>query len=302
VDSSPGEGSTFHFTARFGAEKTGVEKPTDRFLAFAGESEALLVDDNATNRRVLGEMLGEWGLRTRAVESGALALACLQEGRFSFAIVDSLIPGEDTCELVRRIVETVPASRVIVLTSMGDKRDSKRLRELGIEFFAAKPVNPADLYAHISQMSPPTTPASPKQAAVEWLAEPTRSLRILLAEDNAVNQRVAQRMLQKMGHEVVVAVNGRTAVDAITESRFDLVLMDVQMPEMDGFEATSAIRALEKQLRRDSMPVVAMTAHAMSGDREMCLSAGMDDYLAKPIDAAALSAVIEKFCSNVTVV
>jgi CheY-like chemotaxis protein len=107
-------------------------------------------------------------------------------------------------------------------------------------------------------------------------------------------------MLQKMGHEVVVAVNGRTTVDAVTQSRFDLVLMDVQMPEMDGFEATSAIRALEKQLRRDSTPVVAMTAHAMAGDRELCLSAGMDDYLAKPVDAAALSAVIEKFCSRVS--
>ena len=106
-------------------------------------------------------------------------------------------------------------------------------------------------------------------------------------------------MLQKMGHEVVVAVNGRTAVDAVTQSRFDLVLMDVQMPEMDGFEATSAIRALERRLRRDSMPVVAMTAHAMSGDRENCLSAGMDDYLTKPIDPAALLAVIEKFCSHV---
>jgi CheY-like chemotaxis protein len=109
-------------------------------------------------------------------------------------------------------------------------------------------------------------------------------------------------MLQKMGHEVVVAVNGRTAVDAMTHGQFDLVLMDVQMPEMDGFEATSAIRALEKQLRRDSTPVVAMTAHAMSGDRELCLSAGMNDYLAKPIDAVALSAVLEKFCSNFTVI
>jgi len=157
-------------------------------------------------------------------------------------------------------------------------------------------VNPAELYAGISRMLHSVTPVSPKQPEVQRLAESTRSLRILLAEDNAVNQRVAQRMLEKMGHEVVLAVNGRRAVDEVSLSRFDLVLMDVQMPEMDGFEATLAIRALEKHLRRDSMPVVAMTAHAMSGDREMCLSSGMDDYLAKPIDAAALSAMIEKFC------
>ena len=291
VDSRLGEGSVFHFTARF-----GVGKPAERFLAFPGQLEALIVDNNATNQRVLEESLGEWGLPTRSVESGALALACLEEGSFAFAIVDSLIPGEDTCELVRRIVEHVPASHVIVLTSMGDKRDSKRLRELGIVLFVAKPVNPAELYAHISQLTRGSGTASSTLPAIGRLAESTRSLRILLAEDNAVNQRVAQRMLQKMGHEVIVAVNGRTAVDAITQNQFDLVLMDVQMPEMDGFEATAAIRALEKHLRRDSTPVVAMTAHAMSGDRELCLSAGMDDYLAKPIDAAALSAVIEKFC------
>jgi signal transduction histidine kinase/DNA-binding response OmpR family regulator/ligand-binding sensor domain-containing protein len=293
VDSLPDEGSVFHFTAHF-----GVEKAMDQFLPFPGEPQVLLVDDNATNRRVLEEALSDWGLRTRAVDSGASALPCLEDGRFSFAIVDSLIPGEDTCEVVRRITEAIPASRIMLLTSLGDNRDSKRLRGMGIEFFVAKPVNPAELYAHISQMSRPTTPASSKQPSVERLAESTRSLRILLAEDNAVNQRVAQRMLQKMGHEVVLAVNGRTAVEAMTQGQFDLVLMDVQMPEMDGFEATSAIRALETELRRDSTPVVAMTAHAMSGDRELCLSAGMNDYLAKPIDVVALSAVIEKFCSN----
>jgi two-component system sensor histidine kinase/response regulator len=292
VDSSPDEGSAFHFTARF-----GVEKPTERFAGFSGEPEALLVDDNATNRRVIGEVMGEWGIRTRAVGSVEAGLTCLEDRQFSFAIVDSLIPGEDTCEVARRIVETMPANRVILLTSIGDNRDSDRLRELGIESYLAKPVNPAELYAGISQMSRPIS-ASPKRLAVERLAESTRSLRILLAEDNVVNQRVAQRMLQKMGHEVVVAANGRTAVDEVGLSRFDLILMDVQMPEMDGFEATSAIRALEKQLRRESIPVVAMTAHAMSGDRELCLSAGMDDYLAKPIDAAALSAMIEKFCSH----
>ena len=295
VDSWLGEGSVFHFTARF-----GVGERAERFLAFPGQLEALIVDDNATSRRVLEETLGEWGLRTRAAESGALALDCLEQGRFAFAIVDSRIPGEDTCELVRRMVETIPGSHIIVLTSMGDKRESKGLRELGIELFVAKPVNPADIYAHISQLTQPTTASSSKQPAVELLAESTRSLRILLAEDNAVNQRVAHRMLQKMGHEVSVVVNGRMAVDAVRKNQFDLVLMDVQMPEMDGFEATAAIRTLEKHLRRDSTPVVAMTAHAMSGDRELCLSAGMDDYLAKPVDAAALSAVIEKLCSNLT--
>ncbi len=205
VDSSQDMGSTFHFTARF-----GVGKPTDRFIVFPGEPEALIVDDNATNRRVLSDVLGEWGIQTRAVGSAEAALAFLEGGQFSFAIVDSALPGEDTCDLVRRIVEIVPANRAILLTSIGDNRDSERLRELGVESYLPKPVNPAELYAAISQMSRRITPASPSQPVVERLAESTRSLLILLAEDNAVNQRVAQRMLQKMGHEVVVAVNGRT--------------------------------------------------------------------------------------------
>jgi CheY-like chemotaxis protein len=295
VDSSPDNGSTFHFTAQF-----GVEKPTNRFIAFPGEPEALLVDDNTTNRRVIAELMGEWGLRTRAAESVDAALAFLEDGQFSFAIVDSALPGQNTCDLVRQIRDIIPPSRIMVLTSLGDNRDSACLRELGVEYYLAKPVNPAELYTMLSRMSQQIGSAAPRQPAAEQLAESTRSLRILLAEDNAVNQRVALRMLQKMGHEVVVAVNGRTTVDAVMQRRFDLVLMDVQMPEMDGFEATAAIRALEKQLRRDSTPVVAMTAHAMAGDRELCLSSGMDDYLAKPIGAAALSAVIEKFCSKVS--
>ena len=148
-------------------------------------------------------------------------------------------------------------------------------------------------------------PAPADTPATRSIAESTRSLRILLAEDNAVNQRVAQRMLQKMGHEVLVAGNGREAFEASQRERFDLVLMDVQMPEMDGFEATSAIRLFESQLRqahegRLPVPVVAMTAHAMSGDRDLCLAAGMDDYIAKPVDAGKLAGVIGKHCSRRT--
>jgi signal transduction histidine kinase/DNA-binding response OmpR family regulator/ligand-binding sensor domain-containing protein len=291
VESTPGAGSAFHFTARF-----GVEKPTDRWIAFPGEPQGLIVDDSATSRLVLGELMREWGVRARTVGCGDAALAALKDAQFSFAIVDSFMPGEDTCELLRHIVQTVPANRVIVLTTIGDNRESGRLRELGIESYVAKPVNPAELYDAISRTWRQASPPYPQHPVVEQFAESTRSLRILLAEDNAVNQRVAQRMLQKMGHDVVVAANGRAAVDEFTQNQFDLVLMDVQMPEMDGFQATAAIRVLERHLQRDGTPVVAMTAHAMSGDRENCLSFGMDDYLAKPIDAAALSAVIEKFC------
>ena len=147
------------------------------------------------------------------------------------------MPGEDTFELVRRIMETIPANRVVALTSIGRNQDYERLRELGVEWFVAKPVNPDELYGCASGMPQVIH-------AVAGMTGSACSLRILLAEDNAVNQRVAQRMIEKMGHDVVLAVNGRDAVHAAQQGKFDMILMDVQMPEMDGIEATLAIRRL----------------------------------------------------------
>ncbi len=281
VESGLDNGSTFYFTARFGVEPGAVCLP-----ALPGELVALLVDDSETSRSVIGEVLGEWGILTRAAATSGAALSILEGDRVSFVIVDLVMPGEDTFELVRRIVETIPANRVVALTSIGHNQDYECLRELGIEWFVPKPVHPDELYGCASGI-PPVIAAS-----VPDIAGSTCSLRILLAEDNAVNQRVAQRMLEKMGHDVVLAANGRDAVQAAKQGEFDLILMDVQMPEMDGLEATLAIR----QLRGENIPIIAMTARAMSGDREQCLSAGMDDYITKPIDAAVLARILEKFC------
>ncbi len=282
VDSSE-RGSTFYFTARFGA---GVPAPAPAMLP--GEPVALLVDDNATNRSLLLEMLDGWGVRAKpAPASGTL----FDEPPPAFAIVDAFMPGEDTVALVHRILERVPANRVILLTTTGHNRDYDRLRQMGIAKFVAKPVNPAELYPVLCQMLVPGSPDVGATAAAQSIAESTRPLRILLAEDNVINQRVAQRLLHKMGHAVELAVNGRVAVEKASHAPFDLILMDVQMPEMDGFEATAALRKMGMRA-----PIVAMTAHAMSGDREECLSAGMDDYIAKPVVADSLAALIEKVC------
>ena len=282
VESSE-RGSTFYFTARFGA---GDPAPQPALLP--GEPVALLIDDNATNRSLLQEMLDGWGVRSApAPASGALFDGELPP---TFAIVDAFMPGEDTIALVGRILERTPAGRVIILTTTGQNRDYERLRQLGIACFVPKPVNPAELFAVLSRMLLPVRPVPPSPETAP-IAESTRSLRILLAEDNVVNQRVAQRLLHKMGHAVELAGNGRAAVEGAARGSFDLILMDVQMPEMDGFEATAALRKMGIQT-----PIIAMTAHAMIGDREVCLAAGMDDYLAKPVAAASLAALIEKVC------
>jgi len=180
---------------------------------------------------------------------------------------------------------------VIMLTTSGHNRDYDRLRHLGIGKFVAKPVNPAELYAMLSEMLRPGSGDVPAQAVADSIAQSPRPLHILLAEDNFINQRVAQRLLHKMGHTVELAATGTIAVEKGSRTSFDLILMDVQMPEMDGFEATAALRKMGIHT-----PIIAITAHAMSGDREECLAAGMDEYVAKPVVTATLAALIEKVC------
>jgi two-component system, sensor histidine kinase and response regulator len=259
-----------------------------------------VVDDNATNRRILEEMLTRWGARPTLAASGLAALRCLQEAErpFSVILTDTNMPEMDGFALVARIRESpalAGSAAIIMLTSAGQLGDAARARELGVRQCLTKPVGLAELFETIARVlaAPSAQAIAAAPPSAPELRE-SKKLRILLAEDNAVNQKVAARLLEKQGHSVTLAVNGLEALAALDHEKFDIVFMDVQMPEMDGFEATAAIRAREQRTGGRQM-VIAMTAHAMQGDRERCLQAGMDDYIAKPFGNRELSELMAKF-------
>ncbi len=301
VESEIRKGSTFHFTARFGLQRKPVAKAVPVEPSGLEGISVLVVDDNATNRRILQEMLINWRMKPALAESGSAALAALQQAtesgeRVSLVLLDALMPGMDGFELATRIqhLPELTAPMLMMLSSSGQARDAARCRELGLASYLAKPIKQSSLLDAImtalgAQGRTERQPAS----ALVVPQHPGPRISVLLAEDNAVNQRLAVRLLEKLGHTVVVANNGKEALAALEERSFDLVLMDVQMPEMGGFEATRAIR--EKEQRTGAhVPIVAMTAHAMKGDRERCLDAGMDSYVSKPVQAEELSKVIEE--------
>ena len=219
---------------------------------------------------------------------------------FSLVLTDAHMPGMDGFEFAQEIrnAPDLTGAVMMMLTSNERAEDIQRCRALGISVYLTKPVRRAELRSAISAaltrqtIATPKDPGSDVAALASGLREPHVAMRILLAEDNMVNQRVVQRILEKSGHSAVLARNGIEAVEKFYGEKFDLVLMDVQMPEMSGFEATAKIRETEGACRT---PIIALTAHAMSGDRERCLDAGMDDYLAKPIDSSTLIAMIEKY-------
>ncbi len=300
VESSLGKGSSFHFTARVGVAclEVGFE-PLER-IHVAGLS-VLIVDDNATNRRILGEMLQQWGMKPALASSGAEALGLLRdrsrsEAAFALLLTDIHMPGMDGWTLVEQVRGqsdlSIPA--IMVLTSAGQRGDAARCRQLGIAAYLTKPVGQSQLLdAIVSVLGLKARSGEPSRLVTSHsLREAQRSMRILLAEDNVVNQRLVARILEKRGHTAVVANNGREAINALERQEFDVVLMDVQMPEMDGFEATAAIREKEKASGRH-LPIIAMTAHAMKGDRERCLEAGMDGYVSKPVHPGELFKAIE---------
>jgi len=201
---------------------------------------------------------------------------------------------------LRQVPEPAGETKVIVLTSAGQRGDAARCRELGVAAFLTKPVGQSELFDCIVRVlgTPNSAAASPALITRHSLREGKRKLHVLLAEDNAVNQMLAARLLEKHGHRVTVTANGRQALAALEQENFDVVLMDVQMPEMDGFEATAAIRLREQGTGRH-LPIIAMTAHAMRGDQERCLAAGMDGYISKPIRAQELIDLLDRF-SGVT--
>jgi signal transduction histidine kinase/DNA-binding response OmpR family regulator len=301
VDSAPGLGSTFHFTVRFPLSQAPScpYEPVD--LEVLKDLPVLIVDDNATNRRILEEMLLGWGMKPASRVGGREALETLRQAKaeeapFPLALLDAQMPEMDGFLVADKIKkdESLSGTLVIMLTSAGVRGDAVRCRELGINAYLNKPVNRSDLLDAIKMAlkSGDLSDSKPQLITQHSLAEYRRRLRVLLAEDNAVNQKLAVRLLEKRGHTVVVAPTGKAALDAHKQQPFDLVLMDVQMPEMDGFAATAGIRERENGTGVH-IPIIAMTAHAMVGDRERCLEAGMDGYLSKPLHPKELFAAIE---------
>ncbi len=297
LDSELGQGSTFYFTLSLatGSNKSFARyQNTRRVTGLA----VLIVDDNATNRSLLLQILRNWKMEPTAVASGAQALLELeraaQSGQpYTLAILDVQMPEMDgfvLAEWIRQHPKYVGAT-VMMLTTVGQRGDAARCRELGVASYLVKPISQVELLDAIKMaLGEPGQPSAPLITR-HSLRENRRKLKLLLAEDNAVNQTLAVRLLQKLGHSVTVANNGLEAVEHWQAGGFDAILMDIDMPLMNGYEATQRIRALEQAsggLVPVHIPIVAMTAHAMQGARETCLSHGMDGYLTKPIDTEAL--------------
>jgi CheY-like chemotaxis protein len=278
--------------------------PADRFDHLRGVK-VLIVDDNCTNRRILDLTLKKWGMLPHSVAGGAEAieelLTASAEGRqYGLIISDVLMPEMDGFSFVERVREEprLSPAKIMMLTSAGQRGDAMRCEALGISAYATKPVRQSELQQVISRLLGEKEAASPliTRQTLGDPRVPTNSLQILVAEDNAVNQKLVARLLEKRGHCVQLVGNGLEALDALEQKSYDLVLMDVQMPELDGFEATCELRKRE-QLTDLHTPVIALTAHAMKGDRERCLAAGMDDYLTKPIRAQELDDLLDNYTS-----
>jgi two-component system sensor histidine kinase/response regulator len=300
LESELGQGATFHFTARFGRASV-LSAPVTADPAVLDNMRVLIVDDNATNRQILESTVSYWRMRPACASGAQVALDMAQEAQaagvpFGLMLVDCHMPDVDGFMLVERM-QKLPELRdlvTIMLTSGGQRGDGQRCKELGIAAYLIKPVLQSDLLETMLRvLGPRPGAAEPMQLITRHtLREGRTPLRVLLAEDNQVNQRLAVRLLEKEGHSVVVAGDGVKALEALETHQFDLILMDVQMPLMDGVETTAAIRKREAGIGTH-IPIVAMTAHAMAGDRQRFLSLGMDGYVSKPIHSRDLYDAIE---------
>jgi signal transduction histidine kinase/DNA-binding response OmpR family regulator/HPt (histidine-containing phosphotransfer) domain-containing protein len=297
VSSEVGRGSEFSFTLALPVESAPPTRTTG--LAALGGRRMLIVDDNQTNRRILREMLAAEGIKVDEASTAADGLVALRgavtkKARYDLAILDVQMPDMDGFQVATAVrgEKAIARTNLLMLTSAGQRGDGERCRELGIRGYLTKPISRSDLLEALGTVlaGSPEEAGTPEVVTRHTIAESRRSLRVLLAEDNPVNQQVAVAMLVKRGHEVHVSSNGREAADAVRARDYDVVLMDIQMPEMDGFEATQAIRAMPKG---KDLPIIGLTAHALSGERERCLLHGMTDYLAKPFKAHELFALVE---------
>jgi signal transduction histidine kinase/DNA-binding response OmpR family regulator len=300
VESAPGKGSTFRFTAVL-RKHDSPETVNDQFETQQLRGlRVLVVDDSATNCQVVEEMLQGWHMRTTMAlgghQAGKILRAISEQGRLSLVILDARMPEEDSSALAEQIQKQAKERIPIVLmhSSAGARRNDEDDKLVGIKGYVTKPVKRSRLLraVNVALALQGQGAASSAPLAVQAALE-TRSLNILLAEDNAVNQKLAMRVLEKRGHAVSLAETGKVALETFEKQDFDLILMDLQMPEMDGLEATMAIRKRE-QLSGKHIPIIAMTANAMLGDKERCLAAGMDGYVSKPLQVKELLAMIEE--------
>ncbi|MGC2237192.1 MAG: response regulator [Pyrinomonadaceae bacterium] len=309
VESAAGEGSTFWFTARFEKQLAPVVKELPASAANLDGMRVLIVDDNETNRKILLHQTASWGMNGVEAESGAQALELLSasEKPFDIAILDLMMPEMDGFELARAIKNDskISRTRLLLLPSFGKIGYDELAREIGIAAYLQKPVRQSQLYNCLVKLitgkpvnagnngSPRRIAPNSSRRAENNAA--TSKIRILIAEDNAINREVALSQLQSLGYLPDTAMNGLEAVEALKNQKYDVVLMDCQMPEMDGFEATAEIRRLENN--SNNTPIIAMTANALEGDREKCLAAGMNDYLSKPVKIETLRKMLERWTS-----
>jgi signal transduction histidine kinase/CheY-like chemotaxis protein len=301
LESEVGKGTTFHFTAPFGAAAGESHRAPSADARIFENMRVLVVDDNATNRQILEKILTHWRMRPATVDGAKPALALLKQAKqakdpFALMIVDRHMPDVDGFTLVEQIRNMPePAGLVMVmLTSGGHRGDGARCAELGIAAYLMKPVLQSDLLETLSKVlgARSEAPQALRLITGETLREGHVPLHVLLAEDNRVNQRLAARLLEKRGHVVVLAENGARALEVLEQQSFDIILMDVQMPVMDGVQATTAIREKERTTGTH-IPIIAMTAHAMEGDRQRFLGSGMDGYISKPVHSRELFQVID---------
>jgi CheY-like chemotaxis protein len=300
AESLPGRGSTFHFTANFQAEPQAARELLQPKLT---DLRVLIVDDNAASRRSLAEQTTKWGMVSELVETVQQSLELIRRGgHFDLAIVDLHLPGTDGLALATEIrkLPGMAMLPLVLLMPLGNRTDVVEDARLAFAHSVAKPVKPAQLCTAIERALFNPKTAAPAAAAPSSLLSERLPLRILLVDDNEINQKVAARILTQIGYRPDLAENGRKALEALDEIKYDLVFMDVMMPEMDGLEATRNIR--ERQKNPAGHPnfgsrivIIAMTAHALLSDREKCMEAGMDDYLAKPIRPSDIRGMIEKW-------
>ncbi len=305
IESEVGKGTTFRFTARFGVSSEQPPSHRTQLSALAGMP-VMVVDDNSTNRRILDEMLASWQLKPKVVESGPAALAELQravanEETYRLVLLDCMMPDMDGFDLAQKILKEsqFDTPTMIMISSAARPGDAVRCRELGISRYMTKPIVQSELLETIlGAVDGGYSAAAVAASTDQEIVAIDRQLNVLLAEDGVINQRVATGFLEQQNHSVTLATNGREAVEAYARDQYDVVLMDVQMPEMDGLEATAAIRELERESGKHT-PIIAMTAAAMKGDREICMAAGMDAYVAKPIDPAEMYSAIHQCIGDV---
>ena len=301
VESEIGKGSIFHFTAELGVASMAPAPDTTACLEDLRNLPLLIVDDNAANRRILEAITKSWGMRPTSVEGGDAALQAIQtandrESPYALALIDGSMPGMDGFELAKRIRNNPALSNTIImmLTSAGRRGEGEHCRRLGIGAYLHKPIGSSELQAAILLVLGRGAAVGSRDLVTRHnCRRQSRNLRILLVEDNPINQKVEMKMLEKMGHLPTVARDGREALAALETASFDLVFMDVQMPGMDGLTATRKIREREKQAGGHT-PIIAMTAHAMNGDQERCLAAGMDGYLTKPVSSPQIAEAIAR--------